>query len=74
MVEVMTGNEENLAFYFHLGKAITYWQHVEFALYDVLAAASGDEATRDLYIGFLSLSREDRFMKCSGPEARLRVA
>jgi hypothetical protein len=22
----------------------------------------------------LSLSREDRFMKCSGPEARLRVA
>jgi hypothetical protein len=22
----------------------------------------------------ISLSREDRFMKCSGPEARLRVA
>ena len=25
-------------------------------------------------LGPLSLSRQDRFMKCSGPEARLRVA
>jgi hypothetical protein len=51
----VTENEEHLAFYFLIGWAITNWQNVEFALYDVLAAASGDEATGDLYMGFFSI-------------------
>jgi hypothetical protein len=51
----MTGNEEHLAFFFHLGRAITCWQDVEFALYDVGSACSGDPASADPYIAFFSI-------------------
>jgi hypothetical protein len=51
----MTLNEEHLAFFFQLGKAITYWQHIEYALYGVLAAASGDKDSGNIYIAFFSI-------------------
>jgi hypothetical protein len=48
----MNDNQEHLAFNHHIGMALSQWQHVEFELYNIKQACSGDKRTADTYITF----------------------
>jgi hypothetical protein len=50
----MNTNQEHLAFYYQFGTAISDWQNVEAALYQVLRAAARNQPPREIFVSFVT--------------------
>jgi hypothetical protein len=63
----MNDNQEHLAFNHQIGMALSQWQHVEWDLYNIRQACTGDHPTGDAYVTHFELrSFRDKLGQVNG--------
>jgi hypothetical protein len=63
----MNDNQEHLAFNHQIGMALSQWQHVEWDLYNIGQACTGDHSTGDAYVTHFELrSFRDKLGQVNG--------